>query len=230
MLCLASWAGVAPTFKSNSFRLVSKLSGKFLGYLHVDSKLSTFETMKDLQVQASKLNKHQTRLSRDILFWYKQEELLPQGFAYMESLEKDQKDRIQKLLESTSTKRGALCMMYNEDDLWAKQRCSHVFCANVFGAPHGIYVKVGDDKLPNELLHFENHGITMWKFAAFYFDDEQIMEDHMVKRIKFLRGAQRCEEVVFVYGDTNNEWHVVSFNGFALKQLLTKVKRLDPNI
>jgi hypothetical protein len=172
--------------------------------------------------------RHHTRLPRDILFWYEQEELLPQGFAYRESLEEDQKDRIEEFLEKA--KQEGLCMMYNEDDWWAKQRCSHVFCANVFGAPHGIYVKVGDDKLPNELLHFENHGITMWKFATLYFDDDQIMEDHMVKRIKFLRGAQRCEEVVFIYGDTNNEWHFVSFNGSALKQLLTKVKRLEPNI
>ena len=228
MLCLASWLGVFPTSSPNSLRLVSKLSGNFLGFLHVDSKLSTFETMKDLQVQASKLMRHQTRLSRDILFWYKQEELLPQGFAYMESLELNEEDRINKLFEEA--KQQGLSMMYNEDDLWAKKRCSHVFCANICGAPHGIYVKVGDDKLPNELLHFENHGITMWKFAAFYFDDEQLMEDHMVKRIKFLQGAQRCEEVVFIYIGTNNEWHVVSYNGFALKQLLTKVKRLDPNI
>ena len=225
MMCLTSWAGVAPTFKSNSLRLVFKLSGKFLGFLHVDSKLSTFETMKDLQDQASKLMRHQTRLSRDILFWKEQEELLPQGFAYMESLELNEEDRINKLFEEA--KQQGLSMMYNEDDLWAKQRCSHVFCANIFGAPHGICVKVGDDKLPNELLHFENHGITTW---SFYSDNELLKGDLMVKHIMFLKGAQRCEEVVFIYIGTNKESHALGYTGNALKQLLTKLKRLDPNI
>ena len=75
MFCISTWCCFEQA-KPNSLKLVSKLGGNFLGYLHVDSKLPTFQRIKDLQVQASKLMKHQTRLPRDILFWYEQEEFV----------------------------------------------------------------------------------------------------------------------------------------------------------
>ena len=228
MLCLTSWAGVAPTLKANSLSLVCKLSGKFLGYLHVDSELPTFRRIKNLQDQASKLMKHQTRLPRDILFLHQEEELLPQGFAYRENLELHEEDRINKLLEEA--KQQGLSMMYNEDDSWAKQCCDHVDYSFCVHAPHDICVNVEDQELPNELLYLECHGITAWSFEAPYFEDDQSIENAMVPVIKFLQGAQRCEEVVFTYTDTNIKFHTLIYTDDALKRLLTKVKRLAPNI
>ena len=209
--------------------LVSKLSGNFLGYLHVDSKLPTFRRIKDLQVQASKLMRHATRLPRDILFWKEQEELLPQGFAYRDNLELHEEDRINKLLKSTKQER--LSMMYDEDDSWAKKRCDHVdyyFCG--FG-PHVICVNVsdGDDELPNELLYLESHLITEWSFEAPYFgDDQTTIENAMVPVVKFLQGAQRCEEVVFNYTDCNGGLCALGYTIVELKRLLTKVQKTRP--
>ena len=228
MLCLTSWAGVFPTLKANSLRLVSKLSNNFLGYLHVDSELPTFERIKGLQVQASKLMKHHTRLPRDILFWYEQEELLPQGFAYRESLEEHQKDHIEELLEKAKQK--GLCMMYNEDDSWATQRCDHLDFFLCHRAPHDVCLKVEDHELPNELLYLENHGITAWSFEAPYYEDDQSIEDAMVPLLKFLQGAQRCKEVCLSYTDTNIKFHTLSYTDVELKQLLLKVKSLQHNI
>jgi hypothetical protein len=223
MFCIKTWCNFKRA-EPNSLRLVSKLSGKFLGSLHVDSELPIFERIKDLQVQASKLMKHHTRLPRDILFWYEQEELLPEGFAYRESLEEDQKDRIEELLEKAKQK--GLCMMYNEDDSWATQRCDHLDFFFCYRVRHNVCLNVEDDELPNELLYLENHGITAWSFEAPYYEDDQSIENQMVPIIKFLQAAQRCKEVCFGYTDTNIKFHTLSYTDVELKRLLLKVKGL----
>jgi hypothetical protein len=230
MLCLTSWAGVFPTLKANSLRLVSKLSNNFLGYLHVDSELPTFRRIKDLQVQASELMRHATRLPRDILFWKEQEELLPQGFAYRENLGLHEEDRIEELLEEA--KKGGLSMMYNEDDSWAAHRSYRGYYCYKRYVPHGIHVDVnvggGGDKLPNELVYLENHGITTWSFEAPCFEDDQSIENAMVPLLKFLQGAQRCKEVCFSYTDSKEKRTHLSYTDDALIKLLAKVQRTRP--
>jgi hypothetical protein len=193
MLCLASWCGLKRA-EPNSLRLVSKLSGKFLGFLHVDFKLPTFERIKDLQVQASKLMRHTTRLPRDILFWYEQEELLPQGFAYKQRLKAYEDDLINVLLKRA--KQEGLSMMYDEDDSQAEKVLRNdSFRISIVTKTHAV-VHVSSDyrcKVPMELLHLEHQGVTHWVFYTQYGSSG-------FEVIEFLRFAQRCKEVIIYRG------------------------------
>ena len=198
MFCIETWCGFKQA-KANSLKLVSKLGGNFLGYLRVDSKLPTFERIKDLQVQASKLMRHTTRLPRDILFWYEQEELLPQGFAYKQRLKAYEDDLINILLKRA--KRGALSMMYDEDDSRAeKVLLDESFRISIVTKTHAV-IHLSSDyrlKVPMELLHLEHQGVTHWVFHTQYGSSGFGV-------INFLRFAQRCKEVIIFRGYTRGK-------------------------
>ena len=158
MLCLASWAGVVPTIKTNSLRLFSKLGGNFLGYLHVDSKLPTFEKLLDLQVQASNLMKHQTRLPRDVLFWQDANILTDCKFVCLDRMDAHQSKRAEELLERA--KQSKLSMMYNEDDSWAERMCANTDFIQPYSKStkrDEVYIEVDTSNvgwLGRRLLHF----------------------------------------------------------------------------
>ena len=226
MFCIATWCGFKQA-KSNSLRLFSKLGGNFLGYLHVDSKLPIFERIKDLQVQASKLMRHATRLPRDILFWKQEQELLPEGFAYRERLEEEEEDYIEDLLGSTTK---ALSMMYNEDDSAASQ-----VCAGLRLQPKVPRLQITTSRfvnyIPMEILVFEHLGVTRWvvfdpdwtNVASFCWDPISL---------GFLRRSNA--EHVTIYGRWPSDWQDCNVKSLELRycveldvQHLVKLDRLE---
>ena len=137
-----------------------------------------------------------------------------------------EEDRIEELLEEA--KKGGLSMMYNEDDSWAAHRSNRgYYCYK--RVPHGIHVDVnvvgGGDKLPNELVYLDHHGITTWSFEVPYFEDDQSIENAMVPLLKFLQGAQRCKEVCFSYTDSKKKRTHLIYTDDALIKLLAKIQR-----
>ena len=190
MLGIATWCGFERA-QPNTLRLFAKLGGKFLGYLHVDSKLRTFEKLLDLQLQASKLMKHPTRFARDILFWQDANILTDVKFVCLDRLDEHQSKHAEQLLERAT--QSALSMMYNEDDSWAERMCANTDFIRPYSKStkrDEVYIEVDTFNvhlLGRRLLHFENKGVTRWVFHTL-----TIMMHDLVKHLGFLRHAHRC--------------------------------------
>ena len=225
MFCISTWCGFKQV-EADSWRLFSKLGGNFLGYLHVDSKLPIFERIKDLQVQASNLMKHQTRFPRDILFWKQEQELLPEGFAYRESLEKEEEDCIQDLLGRD--KKGGLAMMYNEDDSVASQVCTRFIFQAAFPS---LIITTDEDEVPMEILFLEHLGVTQWVVFNHGWTSSASLSWNPIS-LRFLRRSNA--EHVTIYGRWPSDWQDCNKRslelryGFALNvQHLVKLDRLE---
>ena len=225
MFCIATLCGFEQA-EPNSLRLVSKFGGNFLGYLHVDSELPILERMQDLQVQASKLMRHTTRFPRDILFWQQEEELLPEGFAYRESLEKDEEDRIQDLLERAE--KGGLGMMYNEDDSVASQVCTRFIFQARFPS---LLITTDEDEVPMEILHCEHLGVTRWILFDPDWANVASLSWNPIS-LSFLRRSSA--ERVTIYGRWPSDWQDCNVRSLELRycfalnvQHLVKLDRLE---
>lgn len=173
--------------------LFSKLGGNFLGYLHVDSKLPTFEKLLDLQLQASKLMRHPTRFARDILFWQDTNVLTDCKLVFLDSMDAHQSKRAEEILERANQSK-LLSMMYNEDDSWAQSCCTEARLIQPRNwRPQEVTINVhraNVGELGRRLLHLEYQGITRWVFHTL-----TIMMHDLVKHLGFLRHAQRCTYV-----------------------------------
>lgn len=212
----------------NRLLLVAKLGGNFVGCIHVDSSLSTFKMLQDMQVQASRLMGHPTRFPRDVLFWQGETCLIGHDFAYREELDLCEKARITTLLDKA--KRGGLSMMWNEDDSAAERACRYLGCTR-YGKRVCIDVKY--TSLPNELLFLENTGVTRWEiyveeswlakiFPHVFRDtcggntlDVHAFQFEMLQVIGFLSKARRCEQIYLSCDDGyetlfNKTYHVDS--------------------
>ena len=191
MLCVAVWCGFKQA-KTNSLSLFSKLGGNFLGYLHVDSKLPTFEKLLDLQLQASKLMRHPTRFARDVLFWQDTNILTDRKFVCLDSMDEHQSKHAEEILERANQSK-LLSTMYNEDDSWAERMCANTDFIQPYSKStkrDEVYIEVDTFNvhlLGRRLLHFENKGVTRWVFHTL-----TIMMHDLVKHLGFLRHAHRC--------------------------------------
>ena len=223
MLGIATWCGFERA-QPNTLRLFAKLGGKFLGYLHVDSKLRTFEKLLDLQLQASKLMKHPTRFARDILFWQDANILTDVKFVCLDRMDEHESKHAEQLLERAT--QSALSMMYNEDDSWAQSCCTEArliqpwkfnpqeVTINVHGANVG--------ELGRRLLHLEYQGITSWVFSS------RLAIEELVPHLGFLRHTMRCMSVrIFAYPKYVTYHHVpireVTYEGKGLAMFLASL-------
>ena len=230
MFCLAMWSptSLSGGLPQNRLLLVAKLGGNFVGCIHVDSSLSTFKMLQDMQVQASRLMGHPTRFPRDVLFWQGETCLLGHDFAYREKLDLREEARIKTLLDKA--KRGGLSMMWNEDDSAAERACRYLGYARY---DERVCIDVEYTSLPNELLFLENRGVTCWEiyveeswlaseFPHVFRDtcggktlDGHAFQFEMLQLIGFLSKAQRCEQIYLRCGDDwgelfNKTYHVDS--------------------
>jgi hypothetical protein len=231
MLCLTVWFGLiegSVTLHANKhvksvqdgFKVdvVSKLSNKYLGQIHVNTKLCTFQRLQDMQLQASCLMRHATRFPRDVLFWLDGKELLPHHFAYKTELEPHEEARINELLEQAQ-QAGLLSMMWNEDDYWAdywaRRRCETIqFDVNQEEALVCLYNSM---TLPMELLYLENKNVTKWVFTICGEPSQAL------KLIGFIKHAQRCTKVDIVHITRNLDRNRKQYEGNDLTVFLSSL-------
>jgi hypothetical protein len=199
MLCLTLWFSLTEGLYTNlnskhvqggfEVDVVSKLGNKYLGQIHVNTKLCLMNRLNDMQRQASCLMRHATRFPRDVLFWVEDKELLPRNFAYKTNLEPQEEAHVKQRLEQAK-QAGLLSMMWNEDDSWAEQQTSRL-PINIYNDQAWIGCRKDTLRfLSKSLLFLENKGVTEWHFS---YDGQT---SHVVRQLGFLREACACQEVV----------------------------------
>ena len=177
----------------------------------------------DLQVQASKLMKHQTRLPRDVLFWQDADILTDVKFVCLDRLDEHQSKHAEQLLERAT--QSALSMMYNEDDSWAQSCCTEAGLIQPWKwSPQEVTINVyrsNVGELGRRLLHLEYQGITSWVFSS------RLAIEELEPHLGFLRHT-RCMSVrIFVYPKYVTYHHVpireVTYEGEGLVKFLASL-------
>ena len=202
--------------------VVSKLSNKCLGQIHVNTKLCLMKRLQDMQVQASCLMHHATRFPRDVLFWLDDQDLLPHNFAYKTKLEPHEEvninDRLENAKQAINGRISILSMMWNEDDYWARRRCETIqFDVNQEESTVRVWPCYSARLLPMELLYLENKNVTKWVFSIYEAPSQA------VKLIGFLKHAQRCTKVDIV-SITPNSVNRKQYEGNDLRGFLSSLQ------
>jgi hypothetical protein len=123
MFAVHTWSGQRlATQHDATLLLYSELGGTFLGKLVVPKRfegLDIFGVLKDLQVQAHKLMRHEWRSSRDVLLKLDNYLLLPFGFGFKQTLDLDDQHKALASLHDALANKKKVFMRYDDTDEYA---------------------------------------------------------------------------------------------------------------
>ena len=118
MLCLGVWSSqdLSQVSKSRTIPCYAKLGGKYVGKLRLCTSTSTYQVLRDIQKQASKLVRHAWRGFEDTMVWCDNHCLIPSGFAYKNDLTQEEAEQVWSVLG----KAQRFEMMWDDNDEHAK--------------------------------------------------------------------------------------------------------------
>ena len=149
MLALKAWSNYQPRNEdTNTIKLFMRLSGKYLGNLHVPKSLSVFQQVRFLQLQAAGLCPHPKRTCEDLLLYVGRTQVGPPDMAYLDDLDEEASLQVQALLKGCAH----LEMMWDEDDVYAKSKVEQAgIRVEQVGADLAIHLN--GTELPKELRY-----------------------------------------------------------------------------